>query len=187
MLTESCIKFDHLFLPAIEMDLGMVGHMVSRKGAVFAALAILFSLLLPGCYPQRVGPAGPDGKALTWPEMTTFQRQTHMQQVVLPRAAALFRDWRPDRYSNATCHLCHGQGVDTWDFSMPTAHLPRLSGDALLGTEFEKYPDTTRLKLNRLVPEMSDALGLKSFSIITRKGFGCYSCHLGPDGPMFGN
>ncbi|MEJ2589491.1 MAG: hypothetical protein P8165_18290, partial [Deltaproteobacteria bacterium] len=63
----------------------------------------------------------------------------------------------------------------------------RLSGDLLLGPEFEKYPDTTRLKLNQLVPTMSQALGLKPFSLITRSGFGCYSCHLGPDGPMFGN
>jgi hypothetical protein len=41
--------------------------------------------------------------------------------------------------------------------------------------------------LDRLVPEMAGALGLKSFSIITRTGFGCYSGHLGPTGPMFGN
>jgi hypothetical protein len=57
----------------------------------------------------------------------------------------------------------------------------------LLGPEFEEHPETTDLKLDRLVPEMADALGLDSFSIITRRGFGCYSCHLGPDGPMFGN
>ena len=63
----------------------------------------------------------------------------------------------------------------------------RLSGELLLGTEFEKFPKTTRLKLDRLVPMMSTALGKKKFSLITRRGFGCYSCHLGPDGPMFGN
>lgn len=161
--------------------------MTYRKRVAVAALAITISLLVPGCYPKHVGPAGPDGNALTWPEMTIVQRQAHMQQVVLPRAAAVFREWRPNRYAEITCKLCHGQGVDIWDFSMPTDHLPRLSGDVLLGTEFEKYPDTTRLKLNRLVPEMSDALGLKSFSIITRKGFGCYSCHLGPNGAVFNN
>lgn len=83
--------------------------------------------------------------------------------------------------------LCHGQGAVIWNFSMPTDHLPRLSGDVLLGSEFEKHPETTRLKLNRLVPEMSEALGLKSFSIDARSGFGCYSCHRGPDGAMFGN
>jgi len=161
--------------------------MTYRKRVAVAALAIIILLLIHGCYPKRVGPAGPDGKALTWSEMTTAQRKAHMQQVVLPRAAAVFRGWRPDRYAEADCKLCHGQGAGNGDFSMPTAHLPRLSGDVLLGSELEKYPDTTRLKLNRLVPEMSDALGLKSFSIITRKGFGCYSCHLGPDGALFGN
>jgi len=165
----------------------LVQHMKYRKKTAFTALAIILSLLFAGCYPKRVGPAGPDGKAVTWPEMTIVQRQAHMQQVVLPRAAVVFRSWRPGHYAEVNCRLCHGQGFDIWNFSMPTDHLPRLSGDVLLGTEFERYPDTTRLKLNQLVPEMSDALGLKSFSIITRKGFGCYSCHLGPNGAMFGN
>lgn len=70
---------------------------------------------------------------------------------------------------------------------MPTDHLPRLSGELLLGPEFDKHPDTTRLKLDRLVPTVAEALGLRVFSIITRTGFGCYSCHLGTDGPRFGN
>jgi len=165
----------------------MADRMRYRRKAAFAILAMITCMLLSGCYPRRVGPAGPGGKALTWTEMTVVQRQMHMQRVVLPRAAVIFRDWRPNRYTAVTCHLCHGQGADIWNFSMPTDHLPRLSGHVLLGPEFEKYPDTTRLKLNRLVPEMSDALGLKSFSIITRRGFGCYSCHLGPKGAMFGN
>ena len=161
--------------------------MTYPKRAAVAAAAIIVALLLAGCYPKRVGPAGPDGKALTWPGMTVVQRQAHMQQVVLPRAAVIFGEWRPERYRDVTCHLCHGQGADIWNFSMPTDHLPRLSGHVLLGLEFERYSDTTRLKLDRLVPEMSDALGLKRFSVITRRGFGCYSCHLGPSGPLFGN
>jgi len=161
--------------------------MTHRKAILAIALAAMIALLLPGCYPKRVGPAGPGGKALTWPEMNIEQRKAHMGSVVLPRAAAIFRDWRPDRFAEVNCTLCHGQGAKTGNFSMPTAHLPRLSGDVLLGPEFQKHPDTTRLKLDRLVPEIADALGLKSFSIITRKGFGCYSCHLGPSGPMFGN
>lgn len=44
-----------------------------------------------------------------------------------------------------------------------------------------------RFKLDRLVPAMSEALGVRSFNLVTRSGFGCYSCHLGPDGPQFGN
>jgi len=66
-------------------------------------------------------------------------------------------------------------------------NLSERKAHMLLGPEFARAPETTSLKLNRLVPEMSAALGVKPFSIISRKGFGCYSCHLGPDGAMYGN
>ena len=158
-----------------------------RKLIISVVLAVQVALALWGCYPKRVGPVGPDGKRVTWAEMSVEQKKLRMRNVVLPRAAAVFRSWRPERFAKVDCHLCHGLGADTGDFRMPTSHLPRLSGEVLLGPEFEKYPDTTQLKLDRLVPEMADALGLQSFSIITRTGFGCYSCHLGPTGPMFGN
>lgn len=152
-----------------------------RIGMVMAVLA------LGSCYPRRVGPMGPSGDRLTWPEMNIEQKKAHMAEAVLPRAAALFRSWRPERFSQVGCTLCHGTGAIAGNYHMPSAHLPRLSGDALLRPEFEKYPDTSRLKLDRLVPMMCEALGLGSFSIITRRGFGCYSCHLGPNGPMFGH
>ncbi|PKN18918.1 MAG: hypothetical protein CVU71_09000 [Deltaproteobacteria bacterium HGW-Deltaproteobacteria-6] len=150
-------------------------------GLVLAAVALV------SCYPKRVGPMGPSGDRLTWPEMSVEQKKARMTEAVLPRAALLFGTWRPERFSQVDCTLCHGTGAVSDNYHMPSAHLPRLSGDALLRPEFAKYPDTTRLKLDRLVPMMSEALGLKSFSIITRRGFGCYSCHMGPEGPMFGH
>jgi len=154
---------------------------------IYISLAILCVLIIWGCFPKRVGPIGPDGKQLTWEMMNTDQRKTHMKNAVLPRAAELFRRWRPKRFDIVDCSLCHGQGTITENFKMPTGHLPRLSGDWTLEPEFKKYPDTTRLKLDYLIPLMSEALGKISFSITTRRGFGCYSCHLGPSGPMFGN
>jgi len=150
-------------------------------------LAGMILAAMCGCYPKAVGPAGPDGKRLTWDQMNLDQRKAHMKNVVMPRAAEVFRTWRPKKYAVVDCSLCHGRGAATGNFDMPTAHLPRLSGDWTLGPEFKKFPDTTRLKLNRLVPLMSEALGKKPFSVATRRGFGCYSCHLGPSGPMFGN
>ena len=158
-----------------------------RKIIIAIVMTALTVLAFWGCYPKRVGPIGPKGQQLTWPEMSIDQRKVHMSNVVLPLASAVFRSWRPERFARVDCTLCHGKGAETGNFHMPTSHLPRLSGELLLGPEFEKHPNTTRLKLNRLVPEMAEALGLKKFSLITRTGFGCYSCHLGPTGPMYGN
>lgn len=150
-------------------------------------LAIICALLLCTCYPKPIGPTGPDGKKSTWDEMNIAQRKTHMERIILPRAADLFRTWQPKRFDSVSCNLCHDIETTPENFHMPTSHLPRLSGDWTLAPERDKYPETTKLKLDSLVPLMSEALGKKSFSIITRRGFGCYSCHLGPSGPMFGN
>ncbi len=160
---------------------------VYRKHLRFLLLVITSALIFWGCQSTNVGPPGPQERPLTWAEMDLVQRKAHMRREVLPAAAGLFKDWRPERFANIDCSLCHGPGVKKGNFNMPAAHLPRLSGALLLGPEFEKHPETTRLKLNRLVPMMADALGVKSFSIVTRRGFGCYSCHLGPSGPLFGN
>ncbi len=157
------------------------------RNVIGNSITTLCILLLFGCDHTAVGPAGPDGKRLTWDMMNTEQRTVHMKNVVMPRAAEVFRSWRPKKYAVVSCSLCHGRGTATGNFNMPTGHLPRLSGDWTLGPEFKKYPETTRLKLDRLVPLMAKALGKKSFSITTRRGFGCYSCHLGPEGPLFGN
>lgn len=162
-------------------------HIEKQNHIKFIIGAVAVALICAGCYPKAVGPVTPDGRQLTWAQMNHLQRKEHMRTEVLPRAAQLFKAWRPERFEKIGCSLCHQQTKQTGIYKMPTADLPRLSGDLLLGPEFKKHPDTTRLKLDRLVPLMSEALGLKSFSIVTRTGFGCYSCHLGPNGPRFGN
>ena len=163
----------------------MVGQY--RRPVTAAVATVFFLLVCWSCAPKRVGPPGPDGKPQTWRQMGFEDRKALMRREVLPQAAALFSEWRPERYARVDCSLCHGRGAATGNFSMPTPHLPRLSGELLLGPEFAAHPETTRLKLDRLVPMMAEILGVKSFSILTRRGFGCYSCHLGPKGPMFGN
>ncbi len=159
----------------------------SFKAIITATIISMTLLLIWGCYPKRIGEPASDGKRLTWAEMNFEERKVHMQQAVMPIAGDVFYTWQPEKFKDIDCTLCHGQRIYAGNFDMPNNQLPKLSGDLLLGPEFKQHPNTTRLKLNRLVPEMADALGLKSFSLITRSGFGCYSCHLGPEGAMFGN
>jgi hypothetical protein len=160
---------------------------INYKPALYISLVCFIALALWSCLARGIGTAGPDGKLLTWSEMNIEQRKLHMKNEVLPRAGAIFQEWRPKHYETIDCTLCHGDAENTGNFHMPTDHLPRLSGEVLLGPERTKYPETTELKLNRLVPVMANSLGVSGFSIITRRGFGCYSCHLGPSGPMFGH
>ena len=173
------------------MDTGMTK--ISRPAdAVFPRIwvgVLVLVLLLPllGCNPKTRQAPTMAGRPVEWSDMDISQRKRHMEQVVLPIAASVFQSWRPERYAQVDCTLCHGQGFRTENFHMPTNHLPRLSGTLLLGPEFQSHPETTQLKLHRLVPEMAEALGKSQFSLLTRRGFGCYSCHLGPAGPMFGN
>lgn len=161
-------------------EVGLIGYRGYFK-CLFMAVGAL--MICWGCYPKAVGPVGPEGTRLTWTEMDFAQRKAHMRKEILPRAATLFGNWRPERFAEVDCTLCHAPG----NFEMPTDDLPRLSGTLLLGPEFAQHPETTRLKLDRLVPMMAEALGLKPFSIVTRTGFGCYSCHLGPNGAVYGN
>lgn len=161
--------------------------MVYLKCLKFSVATVTLLLLCSGCYPKVVSQPNHDGKRYAWPEMSFEMRKDHMRREVLPRAAMLFGEWRPERFAKVDCSLCHGPGYLNGNFNMPKDHLPRLSGELLLGPEFARNPETTRLKLDRLVPMMSGVLGLKPFSIITRSGFGCYSCHLGKTGAMFGH
>lgn len=165
--------------------LGVLDSLIPRTWTIVITLALMLNSL--GCNPKSTKTGSIEGYQLEWSDMDISQRKRHMEQVILPVATSVFQSWRPDHYTKIDCTLCHGQGFQVEDFHMPTTHLPRLSGKLLLGPEFESHPETTRLKLNRLVPEMAEALGKNQFSLITRKGFGCYSCHLGPTGPMFGN
>lgn len=190
-------------MPAGQEELHMKNHTVFKQTtearASSAAVKLfpriiavgLACFILPAlfyCASQRpIGPAGPDGKKLTWAEMDFEQRKAHMKTAVLPPAAAIFKEWRPEKYAKTGCSLCHGNAETTGNYHMPTDHLPRLSGQVLIGNERELFPEATRIKLGKLVPAMAEALGMNQFNIITRKGFGCYNCHLGPKGPMFGH
>ncbi len=161
-------------------------HLSSRY-LFTAVLLLLAGFTLWGCFHKPVDFPTANGQRQTWSEMSIEVRKQHMRNEVLPRAKRIFQQWRPNRFTTVDCTLCHGPKANVDIFTMPNEYLPRLSGKLLLGPELKNDPNTTRLKLNKLVPAISEALGVKPFSILTRRGFGCYSCHLGPDGPVFGN
>jgi hypothetical protein len=161
--------------------------MTLRKIIIIMVSLVAHGSLMVGCQTGQSNSSHSADFPVIWANMNNEQRIVHMRNVVVPLAQEVFGAWRPEKHSRVDCTLCHGTGVDTGNFKMPSGNLMRLSGKLLLGPEFQINGDTTRLKLDRLVPPMAQALNKKRFNIVTRKGFGCYSCHLGPSGPMFGN
>ena len=66
------------------------------KKILFTVASILsVALLLWSCLARGIGPAGSNGMLLTWAKMNIEQRKEHMRNVVLPRAGAIFQEWRP--------------------------------------------------------------------------------------------
>ena len=104
-----------------------------------------------------------------------------MKKVVLPKMAALFKEFEPEDYAEVRCNLCHGAGAKVGKFDMPNPDLPALGFANHLAKERAEKPKVVAFMSKRVVPEMAAALGLKPFDPVTGTGFGCTGCHTADD------
>lgn len=121
--------------------------------------------------------AGPTTDAAPTPtrfaEMNQEQRLEHMQSVIDPKLAAVFKANDATRYATFGCATCH----------VNQAHHPRdglpklkLSGDGFAKLTAE-HPEDMKFMAEQVVPAMAEAMGEEPFDPATGKGYGCAGCH----------
>lgn len=101
-----------------------------------------------------------------------------MKTVVTPKMTTVFQDFDAKRYANVNCKTCHGEGAMQGKFQMPNPALPKLSLAGGFKKHMDAKPEVTKFMMQKVVPEMAAALGMKPYDPSTHEGFGCAGCHV---------
>jgi hypothetical protein len=136
----------------------------------------------PGAAPAAA--AEPAGEAplpaggIAWQDMNRDQRIAYMKTTVVPEMGRTFSAFDPKYFPKINCATCHGEGAKKNDFEMPTASLPKLSAAGSFEKHKQSAPEMTEFMLQKVVPQMSALLGEQPYDPATKKGFGCFDCHM---------
>jgi len=122
--------------------------------------------------------AGDTAKAFDWESMTFEERKAYMGKTVLPAMKKLFQEFDAIAFEKFDCATCHGSEVETGKFTMPNTPIP-LDPQAL------PKPDDANAFMakyatfmgGKVIPKMTELLGVKGLDPKTGTGFGCFSCH----------
>ena len=129
--------------------------------------------------PTTAAPESPTSASPTsWNDMNSEQRTHHMKTVITPRMRDVFMEISAEKYAQADCTLCHGARAKSGDFSMPNPDLDPLSATEGFAEESKEHPETVKFMMERVVPEMAQAMGVEAYNPQTQKGFGCFNCHV---------
>jgi hypothetical protein len=127
--------------------------------------------------------AGTDGVASepkAYADMTFEERALFMNDVVLPHMKETFTAFDP-KLANMSCETCHGEGVSTGSYAMPSRQVPRLPASEEEFLEYVKDPEHGRwsqFMMDKVWPEMASLLKVKMFDPQTQvDGFSCHNCH----------
>jgi mono/diheme cytochrome c family protein len=107
-------------------------------------------------------------------EMNTEQRLAHMQNVIDPQLAEVFKAFDGTKYATFGCATCHANNAHH-----PRDGLPKLvlSGDGYAKLAAE-HPDDMKFMSEKVVPAMAKAMGEEPYDPATGKGYGCAGCHM---------
>jgi hypothetical protein len=123
-------------------------------------------------------PEGLHGPSRPWAQMNHQQRARYMGEAVMPAMTTLFHAYDSTRYAQVTCATCHGTNARQVNFRMPN-RLPTLPafGTPEAQHAMEENPRIYQFMGQRVVPAMSQILGVEPFNMQTHQGFGCANCH----------
>jgi hypothetical protein len=125
-------------------------------------------------------PDGADAKPTHYADMTFDDRAVFMNEVVLPRMKATFTAFDA-KFANMTCTTCHGEGVTTGTYAMPSAGIPKLPASEEAFFEHLKDPEYARwsqFMMDKVWPEMASLLEVPMFDAEKQtEGFSCSNCH----------
>jgi hypothetical protein len=112
--------------------------------------------------------------------MTEGERAVFMNDVVLPQMKATFKAFDA-KFANMTCTTCHGEGVTTGTYAMPSAPIPKLPASEEAFFEYVKDPEHARwsqFMMDKVWPEMAALLEVPMFDPEKHmEGFSCNNCH----------
>ncbi len=120
-------------------------------------------------------------KDMKWKDMNADQRKAYMEQVVMPKAKAVFAAFDP-KYQSMDCKTCHGPGAENGSFEMPNPAMRPLPNSeeafmALMGKDAEvaRY---TPFMAQKVEPMMGELLNMTVFDPQTKTGeLSCGACH----------
>lgn len=101
-----------------------------------------------------------------------------MKTVITPRMRDVFKEINAEKFALADCTLCHGARAKTGDFAMPNPDIHPLSASGNFAEDAKEHPDAVKFMMERVVPEMAQAMGVDAYNPQTKKGFGCFNCHV---------
>jgi len=100
------------------------------------------------------------------------EKVAFMKANVMPKMTPVFQAHDSSRYAKVTCMTCHGP-----EFKDPKDFLPHLTLKDGAITAFKEKPEVAKWMVEKVVPEMAAAMGLKPYDMKTHEGFGCAGCH----------
>lgn len=99
-----------------------------------------------------------------------------MSTVVYPKMKQVFQEQDPKAYANFKCQTCHGNDMEAVNFKMPNS-LYALPTDKTIDAAMEYDAKTTKFMMERVLPTMSELLGIAPLDPKTGQGFSCFNCH----------
>ncbi|WP_437841838.1 hypothetical protein [Sorangium sp. So ce1153] len=157
-----------------------------RTAAVLRRISMAACLFAAACGGADDGEQeqGPEPEPVAWQDMSFEERTGYMTDVVMPRMKEVFVAYDP-KFESMSCETCHGDGVASGTYAMPSAGIAPLPGSEegflewVGDPEHPERQEWTNFMFDKVVPEMADLLQIPRFDPTTQTGeFSCQYCHM---------